>query len=187
MGRGRRERGARAQGDARRGDAELEDADLREARAAAELPLRQFPLSPWLLPPESLPGSNFYCSPAQTSCLCCRLPASLSATFLPGSCSLPATRPTPPARLLPRAPRPPSAPGSLPASREAAFGDVPLPSPPYEHCALGVRVRHLTTGPRTLLLCPITLGPLERAGRGTRQVLGFGTRGGALAFWGALL
>lgn len=137
---------ARAPGDTGRGDAEQKDAERREARAAAELPLRQFPLSPWLVPPRSLPGSNFYCSPAQTSCLCRRLPASLSATFLLGSCSLPAARPTPPARLLPRAPRPPSAPGSLPASREAAFGDVPLPLPSPGAPCLGRRGAALDHG-----------------------------------------
>lgn len=134
-----------------------------EAQAAAELPLRQFPLSPWLLPPRSLPGSNFCCSSAQTSCLCRRLPASLSATFLPGSCSLPAARPTPPARLLPRAPRPPSAPGSLPppphASREAALGMSR--SPPQKRRALGAKVLHLTTGTRTLLGRPRTQSPSE--------------------------
>lgn len=173
---------ARAPGDVGRWDAEREDAERREARAAAELPLRQFPLSPWLLPPRSLPGSNFYCSPAQTSCLCRRLPASLSATFLPGSCSLPAARPTPPDRLLPRAPRPPSAPGSLPASREAAFGDVPLPLPSPGAPCLGAGVQHLTTEPRTLPGRPRTLGPRARAGGRTQQVQGAGTRGGALAF-----
>lgn len=55
-------------------------------------------------------------------------------------------------------------------------------SPPQERRALGAKVLHLTTGPRTLLGRPRTPSPPAGTGRGTRQVQGAETRGGALAF-----
>ncbi|KAL4699316.1 hypothetical protein H8959_011973 [Pygathrix nigripes] len=69
--------------------------------------------------------------------LCRRLPASLSATFLPPSRSLPAASRAPPPLAPPPPPPPPPPPAGSPPSpcapaaprlQRAAFGDVPLPS-----------------------------------------------------------
>ncbi|CAI9153868.1 unnamed protein product [Rangifer tarandus platyrhynchus] len=68
---------------------------------------------PWLLFLR-VSGTDFL--PPLARLLCCRLPASLSATFLPPFSSLPAARPAPSPLLLPRAPRPLRAPRPPPAS-----------------------------------------------------------------------
>lgn len=121
---------------------------------------------PWLLFLR-VSGTDFL--PPLARLLCCRLPASLSATFLPPFSSLPAARPAPSPLLLPRLPALSVLPGRLPPPRlprAAAFGDVLLPGSAVPR-ARGHRRRR-----------PVTLPAAARApepGKGQVQ----GTQAGA--------
>lgn len=124
---------------------------------------------PWLLFLRVL-GTDFL--PPLARLLCCRLPASLSATFLPPFSSLPAARPAPSPLLLPPPfssrglPALSGLPGRLPPPclpRAAAFGDVLLPGSAVPQ-ARGHRRRR----PATLPAAARALQPGKGQVQGTR-------------------